>query len=756
MLVSSDTQLVEAEPGATATVVVEVVNTGEIIDGISARIVGLPEQAVTAEPALLPLFPDTSGQVRLNVDIPRTLAAGRHALGIEVVSHGARLPSQYLDLDLDVTPRPLLSAGARPRMIRARRSARFVLELRNEGNIALDVSLSAVDADRAVRTRLSPPQLRIEAGAVAPVLLEVRGPRMFTGGEIDRTVTVESSARMLGADDDPGLAEPAVQETTVRLRQRPLISRGMLTALVLAGIIALWAGVFLLGITKVFSGDPMTKQAPASFFTALHDGQGGSGAAGGAGAAVPAGVLPKSGQVPPGAGGTVTGAVSNANDHQPVGRILVEAWRQTRDGLRLVSSAATQSDGSYSLGGLFPTDYYLKFSAVGFTTVWYPAAPGQSGAQPVAARAQATTGPLHTVITGLPASISGSVNPGDTLVPVSTTVTARPLLGANAGRAIATAATAADGSYRLADLPAPGTYELTFTTAGYQPSTLIDTVNGGDKRLEPTVTLGAVSGQIGGTVTDGTTPLGGVTVSTTVGGKPLTVTTPTTGQVGAFVLGQLPTPGTYVVTFSAPGHGADTKIVELTAGQSRGDVNVVLASGTGSVTGTVVDANGNGLGGVSVTVGGTAVSGDAAAPSTVTLTSASGRGSFVVNGLTAPGSYTLTFSLVGYQPTTIPITLSSNGAPPSVQAALAPLDGSINGTVINSGATLAGAAVTASDGRLTWKTMSTDTGFVITGLAPGHYTVTATYPGMTQQTALVQVNAGTSAPTTLTLARGGG
>jgi hypothetical protein len=753
VLVSSDTQLVEVDPGATATVVVEVVNTGDIIDGISARIVGLPAQAVNAEPALLPLFPDTSGQVRLTVDVPRTLSAGRHALGIEVVSHGARLPSQYLDLDLDVAPRPALAAGARPRMIRARRSARFVLELRNEGNIALDVSLSAVDADRAVRTRFSPPQVRIDAGAVAPVLLEVRGPRMFTGGEIDRTVTVESTARMFGADaDDPTLAEPQLQETTVRLRQRPLISRGMLTALVLAGIIALWAGVFLLGITKVFSGDPMTKQAPASFFTALTAGSGGVGSGSTSGAAAPAGALPKSGQIPAGAGGTITGTVTNANDQQPVGRILIEAWRQTRDGLRLVSSAASQSDGTYSLGGLFPTAYFLKFSAAGFKTVWYPSSPAQSGAQPVAAQAQATTGPLRTVIIGLPASISGAVNPGDTLDPVRTTVTARPLLGPNAGKALATTSTAADGSYQLSGLPAPGTYELTFTTAGYQPSTLVDTVNGGDKRLEPTVTLGATNGQIGGTVTDGAAPLGGVTVSTTVGGKPLTVTTPTTGQVGSFVLGQLPTPGTYVLTFSAPGHGADTKIVELSAGQSRGDVNVVLAAGTGSVTGTVTDTAGNGLGGVNVVVGGTAVTAGAAAPATVTLTSASGLGSFVVNGLAAPGSYTLTFSLAGYQPTTIPVALDANGAPPSVQATLAPLDGSIKGNVISGGSPLAGATVTASDGRRSWQTMSTDSGFVIPGLAPGHYTVTASYPGKGQQTALVQVQAGSASSTTLTLA----
>ena len=776
MRVASDTRELAVAPGSTAAVVVDVVNTGEVIDGVSARVIGLPDEWVNSQPALLPLFPDATGQVTLSLAVPPTLPAGRHPLTVEIVSHGARLPSQYLDVDLDVAPRPGLTMAAQPRTIRARRGGRFVIELVNDGNVALDVAMSAVDADRAVRTEFTPPAIRIDPGQRAPVLLELRGPRMITGGEIDRVVTVEATARTALTAPQALVApeaevEPEVQarcETTVRLRQRPLLSRGLITVLVLAGIVALWALAFLLGLTKVFSGDPMTKQAPASFFlpqqAAAAAAQGGAAAAN---AAAPAGALPKTGQVPPGTGAAISGTVLGGNDGRPVGRILVQAERMTRDGLKLVSSAATQADGTYSLGGLFPTDYYLRFSSPGFTTVWYPNAPSQASARTVATTAQQTVPNVNVVIAGLPASISGRIDPGDALKPVTTTVTARPLSGPNNGTPTAVTTTAADGSYTLANLPAPGSYELTFVTPGYQTSTLTDTVTGGDKRLEPTITLGAAPGAIGGVVSDGANPLGGAIVTTTLNGQPLAVTTPTTGQVGAYVLDNLQTPGTYVVSFTAPGHGSVTKIVDLTAGQRVGTENVTLTSGTGSVSGTLVDSTGKGVGGATVTVGGAIASGGASSlPQTTTLTSGA-VGSFAISGLPAPGSYTLTFSLAGYEPATVPVTLSGNGAPPDVTVTLSADLGSVTGRVLevsNTGTTITqafvGAQVTATNGSKTWTVASSapggalaQGGYLISGLAPGTYSVTVTAPGLQQQTGIVTIAPGQPSHLDLTLTK---
>jgi hypothetical protein len=824
MLVSAQSQLIDVPPGGSAEVVLDVRNTSEIIDGVTTRIIGVPVATVVSRPALLPLFPDASGQVTMSVGLPPSYPAGRHPVTVEVASAGAGLPSAYLDLDLVVGPRPEFSMSCRPQLIRARRQARFAVQLTNSGNLPLDVELVAVDADRAITSAFRPARLRIEAGNSATCLLTVRGPRMITGAELDRTLTVQATARAAGpaselvpdgptvryagrdSDDDwlddlqamsgrhgidpavgrhgadravgaeqadetptaviprlavdqPGTGRhgstgpqdpdvdpagqlpPIVQTTLVRLRQRPLLSRGLLTALVLAAIVGLWAAAFLLGLGQAFKGEPMTKQAPASFFAAVT-GQHGAVNAAAVNGGAPAGSLPKTGPLPPGVGGIVTGTVTAASNHQPTGRILVEALRRTDQGLQVVSSAASQADGSYSLAGLFPTSYLLRFSATGYRTVWYPGVPTEAGAKPVGTTAAAVTGGIDAVITGLPASIQGSIDPGDTLQQVTATVQATSLVG-TVTKPIATTTTVG-GKYRLANLPAPGTYQLSFTAPGYQPTTVVTTVGGGQQRYQPTVLLSVGNGQIGGTVTGGGQPLGGVVITTTVNGKDVTVGSPTSGAVGSFLIPNLPTPQTYVITFTAAGYGSQTSVVQLGPGQSRNDLQVSLIPGVGSVTGVLTDSAGNRLGGATVTVGGAPT-----AMATTTLTTGA-VGYFSVNSLPAPGEYTLTFSLPGYAATTVPIQLTADGAPPTVRVTMATALGSITGVITGpDGSPQQGATVTATDGRRNWQVQSTGAspglangGYLLDNLLPGTYTVTVTMPGLGQQTALLTVTAG--------------
>jgi Carboxypeptidase regulatory-like domain len=321
---------------------------------------------------------------------------------------------------------------------------------------------------------------------------------------------------------------------------------------------------------------------------------------------------------------------------------------------------------------------------------------------------------------------------------------------------VASTITLAGGKYRLTNLPAPGTYELSFTAPDYQATTVVTTVTGGQIRFQSTVRLSVGDGQIGGLVTDGHQPLGGVAITTTVNGKDVTIGTPTAGTVGSFVIPALPTPGTYVITFSAPGYGAQTSVVQLGPGQSRSDLKVSLAAGAGSVSGQLVDAGGNGLGGATVTVGG--------APTTMTSTTLTtgAVGSFSFNALPTPGSYTLTFSLAGYADTTVPVQLSSDGTPPRVRAVLATALGRITGVVTGpDGSPLPGADVVATDGKQSWKSQATgaggglaEGGYLLTDLAPGTYTVTASMAGFSQQTALLTVTAGTTVSQNLRLGTG--
>jgi NlpC/P60 family protein len=553
--VVADSRRVEVEPSRSATVVLQVLNTADVIDAVGVNVSGIPVESVSVTPQRLQLSPNAAGKITVGVVVPSSFASGRHRLLVEVVSQDTASPPQCLDIDLDVVARPGLRLRARPNVVRAWCSARFTVELVNGGNVALDATLSAHDSNRAVHARFTPQRRRVEPGGMAPVVMAVRGRRMISGAEVDRSLTVEVQAAPVTAAVDP----PVVERTGVVWRQRPLLSQRVLTALTVLGSVA--AAATLVWMGKASAADPVTKQAPASFSATQR-----------ASSVAPAGALPKTGQLPAGVGGEISGTVLAANDARPVGRILVQAYRRGPHGLIGTSSTTSRADGRYALAGLFPTGYYLKFSGAGYVTQWYP----NRSTQAVTAIAEGVSADINVRIATRPASISGTVESGETL----TTVTARPLLGPRTAKAIAT--TTARGGYRLAGLPAPGAYELTFTAPGYQESTLVDTVGGGEERLEPPVILGAGLGQISGIVSDGTRALGGANVRTMVNGTPLDVITPTTGPVGAYTLTNLPTPATYVITYSSPGHGTITETVDLAARQRRPGVNVSLALGADS------------------------------------------------------------------------------------------------------------------------------------------------------------------------------
>ena len=405
------------------------------------------------------------------------------------------------------------------------------------------------------------------------------------------------------------------------------------------------------------------------------------------------------------------------------------------------SSAATQADGSFQVAGLFPGGYLLRFSADGFDPVFYPGTPDQAAATPVTAESAQVTAGTNVQITGHPASISGSVDPGDTLQPVVTTVTARQVTGPQAGQDVATTTTDGANAYTLPNLPAPATYQLSFAAEGYQPTVISTTVDGGGQRLQPSVPLTAGPGQIAGLVTGNGAPLGGATISTTVGGTTVSSGTPTVGDVGRFVLGNLPTPATYVLQISAAGHGSTTQVVDLGPGQNLTDLNFGLAAGTDQVSGRLVDTAGNGIGGATVTVGGMTNP-----PETGTLT-AGNVGGFALAGLPAGGSLTLTFAKAGYATTTVPIQVGS-AAP--VTVTMTDSQGRLTGMVTDpTGVPIAGATVTATDGKRSWPVTSSSAfagaaagTYVIAQLPAGAYTVTAVAPTTLSRTSLVTVTAG--------------
>ena len=123
MRVSSDTAVLDVRPGDSADIGVDVVNTGAVIDGVTARVVGLPDRHVTSRPAVLPLFPDSAGRLTLTLDLPAGFPAGRHPVTVEVRSRQAETTPGYLDLDLLVPSIAGVAISSRPQVVRAHRTA---------------------------------------------------------------------------------------------------------------------------------------------------------------------------------------------------------------------------------------------------------------------------------------------------------------------------------------------------------------------------------------------------------------------------------------------------------------------------------------------------------------------------------------------------------------------------------------------------------------------------------------------------------
>ncbi len=149
-------------------------------------------------------------------------------------------------------------------------------------------------------------------------------------------------------------------------------------------------------------------------------------------------------------------------------------------------------------------------------------------------------------------------------------------------------------------------------------------------------------------------------------------------------------------------------------------VQVVAAFGT--ITGTVVDQNGQPLAGVTVQITGT-----------VNATATDGAGNF---NLTAPaGLYTLKASKFGFLPaTTTPFTLTAGGSFAVGTICLQPAPGKITGTVVTSldGSPLAGAAVSLAENG---DTAFADASGNVTLTEPaGTYTSTITAAGYASQT----------------------
>lgn len=707
----------EVAPAQQGFVDIDVTNNIDVIDGITAIIDGINPDWIRLERPVLSLFPDASDVLRLVLDIPPTCPAGDYLVIVRIVSTIDIDRQTVHDFWLTVSPAPAIDIQLTPSIVSGGKSALLAATILNTGNTALQLTVDALEPTREIDCTTNPASLHIPHGHDALVEVDMRGKRPWFGDPVSRAVTITARS-----DDD------VIVEKVGTFRQKPKIPRGVLTALMLAGIVLLWALIFWIFIANFGTTEPPAKK-PGTYFDE------------------------KPPNIPLAAvAGTLEGTVTATTTGNGLPRITVEAQRVTSDGtLDPVGSAATDDDGKFSLKSLIPGRYKVRFSADGFPTVWFEQGVDEATATELRLDPQQVLDDLNIQMTGDTGRLLGSVALPPDAPPTPLKVTATQVVeqsgtdGEPAAPPFTAEQVTTDGTINLAGLPTPATYKVTVSGPGFDTQQFEQTLSGGEASVVNTVSLTAADGAIEGTVRDTTgAALGGVTVTARSGDIEVMSITPTTGNVGQFRIVGLETPQTYALTFELANYSSTTAALNLAAGESRTGLAATLVGGSGTVTGVAIDDSGAALGGITVVV-----LGDDFRSETTTLTTrgaGGAAGSFTITDLPVPASYTISLGDDQVQTETLSATFLVAGTQSIDAVTLLSIDSQVRGTVsATGGGGLGEVTITLTSGdrpRVTTSATNPSGSYAFTNVPPGAYTLEFARSGFETKVILVDVVAG--------------
>jgi hypothetical protein len=703
----------DVSAGTAAVFTVTVANPTAIIEGYRVQVFGLDRQHVTVTPERLAVFPDETGTAELFITLPDDFPAGMRSFTVQVQSETDPENFQLVQLSLNVASIPNVILRVDPASVTGGKRATYSLIVHNVGNTAVRAVPDGIDPEEKATISFLPGEVSLGPGRREVIEAQVYSKRPWVGSPKPHmfTFAVDTPTRI---------------ETVASFIQKPRIGR-MLIALM--GLI-LAAGVFAIVLSKAFNSvvdeasvDPkMLDEALANEDENRAE-------------QAVVSVDPE----------TIAGKVVLVTD-QSVGVPGVQA-ALFNDGNTVlpVATAATAKDGSFAFTKLDENGkYLLRFTGAGFNDTWYPKEATPAGAQVLSPGT--APNPLPPVaLAGQPGSVRGKVITDD-VGGVTATLRVTGQIEPELTPAVVQQVQAgADGSFVFENLPSPSDYELIIEKPGLVTATMAIPLGPGENVEGLEIPLREGDGEISGMVTDGSIPLGAVTVTASDGTNTIETVTLTSGEVGTFILHELPAPAVYSVTVTREGYRSESR--SITLGPSDSDthevsgVDFVLAPSVGSIAGTVTTSDGAPLGGVEVQV-----TGGGFEAKTTTISQGTGTGTYEFTNLPAPITYTVSFTKEGYIPQVRledVDTLDGTATKTGIDAAMSIAAVAVRGSVKDVAGNLlprADVVLTNGDETRTLQTADQPAGqFEFSNVEPGAYTLTASLKGTNPSVVLVNV-----------------
>ncbi len=706
------------EPGRESAVALSVTNTSSVISGHRIRVLGLDPSWVTIDDETLSLFPDATSTTVIRITPPPGLPAGTRQFVVEVESLTPPAETDQIAGELVIPTRAAMRLSLDPPSSTAGKEARIGVVLKNEGTAPVDAQLRGHDDPAEVNFAFEPSTVSLEPGEQFLATSRLLAKRPWFGSPKIRSFSISASTL------DQSVA---AQGSWV---QSPRFSRGVLALLGLVVAGTIFAAVIAGSLSQVVDRSNANSQLALQVAQAAQN-------------KVAIGTA------------SLTGYVRLAVSQAPVAGVTVNLY-QPSDLTSPAASTATTTNGSYRFTSLTPGSYDLSFTGAGFAQLWYPNAVSSSGARPVSLTNGAHRRGVDISIGALPVSISGSVtglppagaqlaiqlpstNPLTSVAPTpSSTATAVPN-----GIIVAKTTLSAAGTFSFHNIPSPETYQLVLTKTGDASVVQTVTVASGQSESGIDLVLTPGNGVISGTVEGPSGPIGGATITATVGtSTSSTVSLTNSPNTGDFSVENLATPANVSLQVVAPGYAAQTLSVTLAPNQHATGIVVNLQPGVGSISGVVSTPPGTPAGGVSV-------SASFGSQTLTTVTASTGTvGSYRLANLSVPGTYTITFSRNDLLSQTVVVQLAggspnASGVNVSMIASTASMSGIVSES---SGQGIADATVELVSGTSTYTVQTASSpvagSYTLRGIEPGTYTLNFTRVGGLPVSTIITLAAG--------------